>query len=44
MSFKTLQYQVNKPRDDGRIYKKEDEDNDTTQWLSYYMLLLIIMN
>ena len=44
MSFKTLQYQVNKPRDDGRIYKKEDEDNDTTQWLSYWLLYAFVNN
>ena len=44
MSFKTLQYQVNKPKDDGRIYKKEDEDNDTTQWLSYWLLYAFVNN
>ena len=44
MSFKTLQYQVNKPRDDGRIYKKEDEDNDTSQWLSYWLLYAFVNN
>ena len=44
MSFKTLQYQVNRPRDDGRIYKKEDEDNDTTQWLSYWLLYAFVNN
>lgn len=44
MSFKTLQYQVNKPKGDGRLYKKEDEDRDTTQWLSYWLLYAFINN
>jgi len=44
MSFKTLQYQVNKSKKDGKIYKKEDEDNDTIQWLSYWLLYSFVNN
>ena len=44
MSFKTLQYEVNKSKKDGKLYKQEDEDNDTTQWLSYWLLYSFVMN
>ena len=44
MSFKTLQYQVNKSKKDGKLYKKEDEDNDTIQWLSYWLLYSFVNN
>ena len=44
MSFKTLQYQVNKSKKDGKIYKKEDEDNDAIQWLSYWLLYSFVNN
>jgi len=44
MSFKTLQYQVNKSKKNGKIYKKEDEDSDTNQWLSYWLLYAFINN
>ena len=43
-SFKTLQYQINKTKIDGKLYKKEDEDNDTTQWLSYWLLYAFVSN
>ena len=43
-SFKTLQYQINKTKIDGKLYKKEDEDNDTTQWLSYWLLYSFVSN
>ena len=44
MSFKTLQYQVNKSKKNGKLYKQEDEDNDTTQWLSYWLLYSFVIN
>ena len=44
MSFKTLQYQVNKSKKNGKLYKKEDEDNDTTQWLSYWLFYSFVNN
>ena len=44
MSFKTLQYQVNRSKKDGKLYKKEDEDNDTIQWLSYWLLYSFVNN
>ena len=44
MSFKTLQYQVNKSKKDGKLYKKEDEDKDTTQWLSYWLFYSFVNN
>ena len=44
MSFKTLQYQVNRSKVDGRLYKKEDEDKNTTQWLSYWLLYAFVNN
>ena len=44
MSFKTLQYQVNKSKKDGKLYKKEDEDNDTIQWLSYWLFYSFVNN
>ena len=44
MTFKTLQYEVNKSKKDGKIYKQEDEDNDTTQWLSYWLLYSFVIN
>ena len=44
MSFKTLQYQINKSKVNGKIYKKEDEDNNTTQWLSYWLLYAFVNN
>ena len=44
MSFKTLQYQVNKSKKDGKLYKKEDEENDTTQWLSYWLFYSFVNN
>ena len=44
MSMKTLQYQVNKRTEDGRLYRQVDEDNDTTKWLSYWLLYSFIIN
>ena len=44
MSFKTLQYQVNKSKVNGKIYKIEDEDNNTTRWLSYWLLYAFVNN
>ena len=43
-SFKTLQYQINKTKIDGKLYKKEDEDRNTTQWLSYWLLYAFVSN
>lgn len=43
-SYKTLQYQVNKSKVDGKLYKKEDEDNNTTQWLSYWLMYAFVNN
>lgn len=43
-SFKTLKYQVNKSKINGKLYKKEDEDRNTTQWLSYWLLYSFINN
>jgi len=43
-SIKTLQYQVNKSKVDGKLYKKEDEDNNTTQWLSYWLMYAFVIN
>lgn len=42
-SLKTLQYQVN-TKVEGKLYKKEDEDNNTTQWLSYWLLYAFVIN
>ena len=44
MSMKTLQYQVGKRTEDGRLYRQVDEDNDTTKWLSYWLLYSFIIN
>ena len=44
MSFKTLQYKVNKDKVGGKLYKKEDEDKNTAQWLSYWLLYAFINN
>ena len=44
MSFKTLQYQVNRSKKDGKLYKKEDEEHDTTQWLSYWLFYSFVNN
>ena len=44
MSMKTLQYQVNKRTEDGRLYRQVDEDYDTTKWLSYWLLYSFIIN
>lgn len=43
-SLKTLQYQVNKSKVDGKLYKKEDEDSNTTQWLSYWLMYAFVIN
>jgi hypothetical protein len=43
-SLKTLQYQVNKSKVEGKLYKKEDEDNNTTQWLSYWLAYAFVIN
>ena len=43
-SFKTLQYQINKTRINEKLYKKEDEERDTTQWLSYWLLYSFVSN
>ena len=42
-SFKTLQYQIN-TKVEGKLYKKEDEDNNTTQWLSYWLIYAFVIN
>ena len=42
--MKTLQYQVGKRTEDGRLYRQVDEDNDTTKWLSYWLLYSFIIN
>ena len=42
-SFKTLQYQIN-TKVEGKLYKKEDEDNNTTQWLSYWLTYAFVIN
>ena len=44
MSMKTLQYQVNKRIENGKLYRQEDEDNDTTRWLSYWLLYSFVNN
>lgn len=43
-SLKTLQYQVNKSKVEGKLYKKEDEDRNTTQWLSYWLIYAFVIN
>ena len=43
-SLKTLQYQVNKSKVEGKLYKKEDEDKNTTQWLSYWLIYAFVIN
>ena len=43
MTFKTLQYQVGQ-RINGKIYKEEDEDQNTNRWLSYWLLYAFINN
>ena len=42
-SLKTLQYQIN-TKVEGKLYKKEDEDNNTTQWLSYWLIYAFVIN
>ena len=42
-SLKTLQYQIN-TKVEGKLYKKEDEDNNTTQWLSYWLTYAFVIN
>ena len=42
-SLKTLQYQIN-TKVEGKLYKKEDEDNNTTQWLSYWLMYAFVIN
>lgn len=44
MSMKTLQYQINKRTEDGKLYRQADEDNDTIQWLSYWLLYSFVSN
>ena len=43
MTFKTLQYEVGQ-RIHGKIYKEEDEEQNTNQWLSYWLLYAFINN